>query len=136
MEDEHYEKNCNCPMNCNRITYSFSYSSDRFENEEICLAKANTKNNFLMKEFYKNPFPSNFIRNLRMFNKNETADEKAICKRNSQYRAKITFRLATDFETTTVKTRRLSFFDMLSGFGNTIYFAFLVWTSLWESKPY
>ena len=95
-----------------------------------------SKNNFLMKEFYKNPFPSNFIRNLRMFNKNETADEKAICKRNSQYRAKITFRLATDFETTTVKTRRLSFFDMLSGFGNTIYFAFLVWTSLWESKPY
>ena len=116
MADESLERYCNCPMNCNRITYSFSYNSEKFDLEEICLGAA-AKSNFLMKEFYQNPYPGHFIRNLRMFNKNETSDATEICHKNSQYRAKVTFRLATDYVTTTIKTRRLSFFDKLSGFG-------------------
>ena len=116
MSDKSLEKACNCPMNCNRISYSFSYNSERFDPEEICLGPS-AKSDFLMKEFYENPFPNHFIRNLRKFNKNETSDAEEICKKNSHYRAKITFRLATDYVTTTIKTRRLNFFDMLSGIG-------------------
>ena len=53
-----------------------------FDPEEICLGPC-AKFDFLMIEFYENPFPNNFIRNLRKFNKNETSDAEDICKKNS-----------------------------------------------------
>ena len=63
-----------------------------FDPEEICLGPC-AKFDFLMIEFYENPFPNNFIRNLRKFNKNETSDAEDICKKNSHYIAKTEFRI-------------------------------------------
>ena len=52
---------------------------------------------------------------------NESSDEADICKRMLPYRAQVTFRLATDTVSVTVRSRRLSFFDKISGFGNKIF---------------
>ena len=71
-----------------------------------------------MKEFYEHKFPPEFIRNLRKFKDNVTSDQAEICKNYMKYRAKITFKLATDTIQVTVSSKRLSFFDQLSGFGN------------------
>ena len=71
----------------------------------------------MMKEFYKHKFPPQFIRNLIMFKDNISADESENCKKNIQYRAEVTFQLATNEMPVTVISRRLSFFDKLSGFG-------------------
>ena len=40
------------------------------------------------------------------------------CKKNLRFRAEVIFRLATDSMDVTVISRRLSFFDMMSAFGN------------------
>ena len=63
-----------------------------------------------------------FISRARKFISNESSDLADLCKRLLPYRAEVTFRLATDTVSVTVRTRRLSFFDKLSGFGNTILF--------------
>ena len=52
-----------------------------------------------------------------MFLDNVTDDQSEICKRNIKYRAEVTFQLATHTIAVTVISRRLSFFDKLSGFG-------------------
>ena len=70
-----------------------------------------------MKEYYLNPMPPQMIRNIRGYLNNVTSDMAEICKINSQYRARVIFRLATDTMTVTVTSRRLSFFDKLSSFG-------------------
>ena len=46
-----------------------------------------------------------------------SSDEEDLCKRLLPFRALVTFRLATDTVTVTTRTRRLSFFDKLSAFG-------------------
>ena len=58
-----------------------------------------------------------FISRARKFISNESSDLTELCKRLLPYRAEVTFRLATDTVSVTVRTRRLSFFDKLSGFG-------------------
>ena len=72
-----------------------------------------------MKPFYEMPLPPKFVRNIKGVYFNVTSDESEICRVNSQYRAHVTFRLATNTMAVTVTSRRLSFFDKLSGFGKT-----------------
>ena len=67
---------------------------------------------------FKDPFPPMFISRARKFISNESSDLTELCKRLLPYRAEVTFRLATDTVSVTVRTRRLSFFDKLSAFGN------------------
>ena len=70
-----------------------------------------------MEEYYKIPFPQNFIRKLRNIVNNEIYDDYEICKKNIQYRTEVHFQIATNTMPVTVISRRLSFFDKLSGFG-------------------
>ena len=74
----------------------------------------------LNERLFKDPFPPVFISRAREFISNESSDMTELCKRLLPYRAQVTFRLATDTVSLTVRTRRLSFFDKLSGFGKII----------------
>ena len=96
------------------------FNSNPFDPDEMCPKKLPAYAQ-MMKEFYKHKFPPQFIRNLMMFKDNISADESENCKKNIQYRAEVTFQLATNEMPVTVISRRLSFFDKLSGFGK-IYF--------------
>ena len=106
---------CDCPLECNSISYSYTFITTPLNPDETC-PPGNIKN-FLMKEFYEHKFPPEYIRNLRKFKDNVTSDQAEICKNNIKYRAKLTFKLATDTIQVTVSSKRLSFFDQLSGFG-------------------
>ena len=107
---------CDCPMECNSITYTFSLISTPFDPLKMCPTKIRGGN--LMKPFYDNRFPHQFIRRLIYFKDNTTSSqEDEYCKRNIQYRAEIIFRLATNTMPVTVISRRLSFFDKMSAFG-------------------
>ena len=121
MKNVTLEKNCNCPLDCNSISYSFSLVSSPLIEEEHC---AKTPSD-LLTEFYEKPFPKGFIRNVRKFTKNVSADPTEICKKYLKYRAVVIFKLATNDVAVTVTSRRLSFFDKISGFGEkfclTIY---------------
>ena len=72
----------------------------------------------LNERLFKDPFPPVFISRAREFISNESSDMTELCKRLLPYRAQVTFRLATDTVSVTVRSRRLSFFDKLSAFGN------------------
>ena len=103
-------------MECDSISYSFSLVSTPFN--EIGLCPGNRKRPHpLMSEFYEKPFPKLFIRKMKKFIYNETDSTSEICKRNVKYRAEIIFKLATNNIAVTVTSKRLSFFDKLSGFG-------------------
>ena len=75
-----------------------------------------------MKEFYKtdvhSKYPPMFMRKLSEILQNVSSADDVICKRNINYRAEVIFRLATNSISVTVISRRLSFFDKLSAFGN------------------
>ena len=116
MNDAKLNKNCDCPLECNAVSYSYYYVSSPFNMEEICPNKK-FKTDFLMKPYYENLIPSQFTRNIKRFYFNETSDIGEICKIQSQYRAHVIFQLATNTMSVTVTSRRLSFFDKLSGFG-------------------
>ena len=73
-----------------------------------------------MAEFYTHKSPPQFIRKLIEYKDNTSSDPSDTCKVNIQYRAEVIFRLATDSISVTVMSRRLSFFDKLSAFGNII----------------
>ena len=118
--EEIQEDECDCPLECDAISYSHYYVSTPFNMDEICPKKAFYINTFMMKEFYENPMPPRIIRSIKGFLDNVTSDQYELCKINSQYRAKVIFRLATDTMTVTVTSRRLSFFDKLSSFGKKI----------------
>ena len=113
MKNVTLEKNCNCPLDCNSISYSFSLVSSPLIEEEHC---ANTPSD-LLTEFYEKPFPKEFIRNVRKFTRNVSANPTEICKKYIKYRAVVIFKLATNDVAVTVTSRRLSFFDKISGFG-------------------
>ena len=116
MQNARVVEMCDCPMECNSITYSFSLISTPFDPLKMC--PTSIKNNALMKPFYENKFPHQFIRRLIYFKDNATSSQaKDYCKRNIQYRAEIVFRLATNTMPVTVISRRLSFFDKMSAFG-------------------
>merc|ERR1712074_312751 len=71
----------------------------------------------LLRDFYKKPFPKLFIRQLRKYAKNISADPYEICSKYLKYRAVVIFQLATNDVSVTITSKRLSFFDKLSGFG-------------------
>ncbi len=107
---------CDCPLDCDSITYSYSLVSSRLKENELCANKLKAPTP-LMTDFYHKPFPKLFIRQLRKYAKNISADPYEICSKYLQYRAAVTFQLATNDVSVTITSRRLSFFDKLSGFG-------------------
>ena len=116
ISDITLEENCDCPMECNYISYSSFYVSTPLDPEQLCSKGSHG----LMEAIFKNKYPPQFVRNLRKYMKNETSNQKDICKKYLQYRAKVTFQLATNTLSVTVISRRLSFFDKLSGFGKNL----------------
>ena len=114
-------------MECDSISYSFSVVSTPFNEIGLCPAKLQTST---MSAFYRKPFPKPFIRKLKKFIYNETDSTSEICKINVKYRAEIMFKLATNNIAVTVTTKRLSFFDKLSGFGKNITFSMDTLTKL------
>ena len=113
MSEDTLKENCNCPMECEFISYSSYYVSSPFDPDELCSKQPGG----LMENFYDNRHPPQFVRNLKKFTKNVTSDEYEICKKNAKFRSEVTFQLATNTMSVTVISRRLSFFDKLSGFG-------------------
>ena len=106
---------CHCPMDCDSVSYSYSIVSTPISEKEQCSTKGDYS---IFEEFYKRPFPPKFIRRTREFLGIESLKEADVCKKLLPYRAEVTFRLATDTVSVTVRSRRLSFFDKLSAFGN------------------
>ena len=110
------ENECDCPLDCDSITYSYSLVSSPLKEDELCTANQKSPTP-LLKDFYEKPFPKLFIRQLRKYAKNISADPYEICSKYLKYRAVVIFQLATNDVSVTVTSRRLSFFDKLSGFG-------------------
>ena len=108
---------CNCPVECNTLSYSFSIVSTPFDPQELCPERSSS-HNFLMKPFYDNVFERTMIR--MKYNLSNVE----YCKTQLKYRAEVTFRLATDSMSVTVMSRRLTFYDKMSAFGNKIKFSF------------
>ena len=78
-----------------------------------------------MSPFYEHESPPKFVKKLADMKNNVSHDYdydemKESCKKNLQYRAEIIFQLATDSMSVTIMSRRLSFFDKLSAFGDDI----------------
>ena len=117
MENVTIEEACDCPMECNSISYSFSIVSSPFVAEIMCPSKSG-KEQFLMRDFYENKSPPQFLRRIIEYKTNYSSQEANYCTRNIQYRAEVIFRLATNSMSVTVISRRLSFFDKMSAFGN------------------
>ena len=61
MKNVTLEDNCDCLNECNSITYSFSVVSTPFDPKEMCPRKSGSQD-FLMKEFYENRSPPQYIR--------------------------------------------------------------------------
>ena len=127
MNNVTLEDICDCPNECNSISYSFSVVSTPFDPKEMCPRNVKKESeDFLMKEFYLNKFPPQFVRRLIEFsNVNVSSREGDYCERNIQYRAEINFRLATNSISVTTMSRRLSFFDQLSAFGKNCSLHFI-----------
>ena len=112
------EEQCNCPLECDALNYSYYYVSSPFEPDEMCPSTIKTSTeDFLMKEFYKNSMPSKLVRKMEKFAYNSTDDREDLCRISIKYKAEVIFRLATNTMVVTLTSRRLSFFDKLSGFG-------------------
>ena len=139
MKNVTIEDNCDCPNECNSITYSFSVVSTPFDPKEMCPRKSGSQD-FLMKEFYDNKSPPQFIRKLTEFKFNISSDAEDYCKERLQYRAEITFKLASNSLSVTVMSRRLSFYDKLSAFGKNRIFVHVfsrdfLKVVFWDSSP-
>ena len=111
------EWTCDCPMECNTISYSFSVVSTPLAPEEICPDPSEAPEDFLMKQYYENKFPTQFVRRLMKLKDNVTFDDVKDCKKNLDYRAEVKFKLVTDTMAVTIISMRLSFFDKMSAFG-------------------
>ena len=118
MDNAKVDDFCDCPMECNSISYSYRIVSTPFDPDEMCQINT-SRDQFLMKEFYMNPSPPKFVRRINAIRENISASEWEICRKNIQYRAEIIFRVATNTLSVTVMSRRLSFFDKLSAFGKS-----------------
>ena len=117
MQNVTLESNCDCPMECNSISYSFAVLlSSKFESREMCHTETKT-GHFLMKEYYAHKFPPQIVRKMIEIRSNVSSDAVEYCKRNLPYRAEIIFRMATDSISVRVMSSRLSFFDKMSAFG-------------------
>ena len=119
MANDTFDEQCSCPMECDSITYSFNVVSTPFNEKGLCSGQQKNPSP-LMSEFYKKPFPKLFVRKLKKLTKNETDSVRDICLTNIQYRAKVSFKLATNNIAVTITSKRLSFFDKLSGFGTSL----------------
>ena len=109
---------CDCPMDCDSVQYSYSIVSTPMTGEKECPTNGKDSD---FEEFYKKPFPPKFVLRAREFMKKSNSSRVVDhCRQLLRYRAKVTFRLATDTVSVTVRSRRLSFFDKLSGFGKQI----------------
>ena len=117
MDKPNVEDQCDCPTECNSVSYSFSTVSTPFDINKLCPSKSLNSDNFLMKPFYENKFPPQFIRKLIKIKNNVSDDAQDYCKKNLQYRAELIFKMATDSVSVTVMSQRLSFFDKMSAFG-------------------
>ena len=123
MDNVTIDESCGrvCPHECNTISYTFSLVSTPLDPLKMCPKNMRSKD-FLMKEFYKtdvhSKYPPMFMRKLSEILQNVSSADDVICKRNINYRAEVIFRLATNSISVTVISRRLSFFDKLSAFGN------------------
>ena len=116
MMDYKTGDNCDCPLECNSIKYQYNYYSSPFDFDIMC-GQFDVDDDFLMKEFQVNPMPPNLLRHMEKYVLNVTNDNEEICRTNLKYKAEVIFRLATDSMTVTVSSKRLSFFDKVSGFG-------------------
>ena len=130
MDNATIEEYCHCPMECNSISYSFSLVSIPFAPEAACppqkdghnlnddgLFEAITTQDFLMKPFYQSKSPPQFVRKLFNLKNNVSYDDMDYCKNHLNKRAEVIFKMATDSMSVTVMSRRLSFFDKMSAFG-------------------
>ena len=72
---------------------------------------------FLMKEFYLKKSPPLLLRKMEKFAFNVTDEEQEICKKQLLYKAEVIFIISTPTIIVIENSRRLSFFDKLSGFG-------------------
>lgn len=118
MKDIPSESICDCPVECNFISYSYTLTSIPFDPEESCPPSYSfSGEDLLMKPFYEMKYPPLFVRSLKKIKHNISEDDAEYCKRNLPYRAEITFRLATDLMPVTIISRRMSFFDKMSAFG-------------------
>ena len=119
MDNSTIEDSCDCPMQCNSISYSFSIESSEFDPTELCpdiISKLEDKD-FLMKPFYEHQSPPKFVRNLMKIKTNASDRPMDYCKKNLKYRAEVTFKLASNSMSVIVMSSRLSFFDKMSSFG-------------------
>ena len=123
------EETCDCPIECNTLKYSFTIESIPFNKEAMCPSVISYKKSFkfedfLMKPFYTTIFPPKIVRHMIRIKNNLSDDDFDYlmddCKKKLQYMAVVNFRLATDSMSVTVMSKRLSFFDKLSGFGKRI----------------
>ena len=124
MKNTPSEWTCDCPMECNTISYSFSVVMTSLDPEELC-PNYNDFDDFLMKPFYDTDLPPQFERKLMFIKENISIDAVDDCKRNLQYRAEVIFKLVTDTLSVTVISRRLSFFDKMSAFGKHLYISLI-----------
>ena len=103
------------------MSYSYSIVSTPINPVEQCpnfKKKKFQKMKSIFKEFYIKPSPPMFIQRVRsLLNITTTSDLGELCKRLLPYRAEVTFRMATDTVSVTVRSKRLTFFDKLSAFG-------------------
>ena len=119
MKNTPTDLTCDCPMECNTISYSFSVVVTPFDPEEMC-PRYNDFDDFMMKPFYDRNriFSPKFEKKLLKIKNNVSmTDEVDDCKENLPYRAVVDFKLVTDTMSVTVMSRRLSFFDKMSAFG-------------------
>ena len=116
MENVSSDNKCDCPLECEFINYSFTIVSTPLDSKEYCPKKLGTKD-FLMRPFYENKYPPQLIRKLMKAKYNVSNDAMEYCKSNLQYRAVVTFQLATDSMSVTVMSQRLTFYDKMSAFG-------------------
>ena len=86
-----------------------------------------TKEDFLMKEFYLKKSPPLLLRKMEEFAFNTTGNEDSdICKKKLLYKAEVIFKISTHTMIVIENSRRLSFFDKLSGFGKISKYSLLV----------
>ena len=123
MKNTTPELSCDCPMECNTLSYSFSIVTTPFDGEVLCpelMTKYDLEDNFLLKPFYDmydSGSPPEFVRKLLKIKNNVSYDPMEYCKKHLEYRAEVNFKLVTDTMSVTVLSRRLSFFDKMSAFG-------------------
>ena len=106
---------CDCPNNCEDVTYSFLGSSKRIE--ELNCPKEPHEDNWIHDFYYKDSLPKKFLAFYDYVTDNKEYGEKELCKKNMKYRAIVNFQLVTQSVSRTTQDLKQSFADKLSTFG-------------------